>query len=93
MDIFEIIRRWHAKQAISQISEALEYDRKTIRKYIQSAKAKGITPGKELVFSHQRQILFPKEEHENDVPEGARRATGVTSFFRRFPTSFATPFS
>ena len=41
MDIFELIRRWHSKQTISQISHALGYDRKTVRKYIQAAKVKG----------------------------------------------------
>jgi transposase len=48
MDIYEIIRRWHSKQSISRISQALGYDRKTVRKYIQAAKVKGITPDKPL---------------------------------------------
>ena len=48
MDIFELIRRWHSKQTISQISHALGYDRKTVRKYIQAAKVKGIAPEKSL---------------------------------------------
>jgi hypothetical protein len=43
MDIYEVIRRWHSQQAISHIAEMLQYDRKTIRKYIQDAQAQGIT--------------------------------------------------
>jgi len=38
-------------------------------------------------------IIIPERYHENDVTEGARRATGVTSFFQRFLTSFAISFS
>jgi hypothetical protein len=43
MDIYEIIRRWHNGQSISHIAQILNYDRKTIRKYINDAKGKGIT--------------------------------------------------
>jgi len=43
MDIYEIIRRWHAGQAISEISRALCYDRKTVRKYIKKAKGLGLS--------------------------------------------------
>jgi transposase len=43
LDIFEILRRWHNKQSISHISRMLDYDRKTVRKIIDTAKAKGIT--------------------------------------------------
>ncbi len=42
MDIYEIIRRWHDKQSISHIADTLSYDRKTIRKYVNNAKSKGI---------------------------------------------------
>jgi hypothetical protein len=31
MDLWEIIRRWHDRQSISQIARALNYDRKTVR--------------------------------------------------------------
>lgn len=43
MDIYEIIRRWHNKQSIHQISKALGYDRKTVSKLINRVKAKGLT--------------------------------------------------
>jgi hypothetical protein len=56
MDIYEVIRRWHDQQAISHIADILNYDRKTIRKYIAEANAKGITlelplPPKESIVS------------------------------------------
>ena len=34
MDMWDIIRRWHNRHAISQIAPALGYDRKTVRSYI-----------------------------------------------------------
>ena len=37
-------------------------------------------------------IIIPERYHENDVTEGAHRATGATSFFQRFLTSFAISF-
>ena len=56
MDIYEIIRRWHDKQSISHIADVLNYDRKTVRKYVNVAKAKGIgldqpLPTKQQVIS------------------------------------------
>jgi len=56
MDIYEIIRRWHDKQPISHIADILNYDRKTVRKYINSAKTNGLNlqqplPTKEHVIS------------------------------------------
>jgi len=35
MDTWEILRRWHDKQSITDIAQSLSCDRKTIRKYIQ----------------------------------------------------------
>ena len=53
MDIYDIIRRWHNGQKLAHISHVLGYDRKTLRKYIEHAKSKGI---------NQDQPLPPKEE-------------------------------
>jgi len=53
MDIYEIIRRWHDQQSISHIADTLSYDRKTVRKYVNNAKAKGIK---------LQQPLPPKEQ-------------------------------
>jgi len=64
MDIYEIIRRWHDRQSISHIADMLRYDRKTVRKYINAAKAKGIRldqplPTKQQVISllHEATII------------------------------------
>ena len=43
MDIWEVIRRWHNKQGIREISRSLGYDRKTIRNYISFATKKGLS--------------------------------------------------
>jgi len=48
MDILEIIRRWHNRQKISHIATILDYDRKTVRNYINLAKRKGISLDKPL---------------------------------------------
>jgi transposase len=55
MDIWEILRRWHSKQSITEIAQALSCDRKTIRRYIRLAVAKGLCaetplPSKESVL-------------------------------------------
>lgn len=53
MEIYEIIRRWHANQKIRHIAKSCGYDRKTVRKYIAKAQKAGIL---------QDQNLPPKEE-------------------------------
>lgn len=44
MDAFEVIRRWHAHQSISQIARSLGYDRKTVRGYVRQAQRAGLSP-------------------------------------------------
>lgn len=48
LEIYEIIRRWHSNQAIAQISRALNYDRKTVRKIILAAQEKTLSRQKPL---------------------------------------------
>jgi len=43
MNIYEIIRRWHSGHSISAISKTLNLDRKTVRRYIQSAQTTGLS--------------------------------------------------
>jgi hypothetical protein len=43
VELLEILRRYFSGQNISQISETIGFDRKTVRKYIQGVKEKGIT--------------------------------------------------
>jgi transposase len=56
MDIYEIIRRWRSGQTISHIADALGYDRKTVRNYINNALLNGISKDKDLP---SRQELLP----------------------------------
>ena len=74
MDSYEIIRRWHDKQPISHIADILNYDRKTVRKYVNAAKAKGITLNKPLP---------PKEKIISFLQ-------GFTTLNRRNPTAQQT---
>lgn len=48
MDIWEVIRRWHDRQSISQIASALAYDRKTVRTHIRTAVSLGLSLDKPL---------------------------------------------
>ena len=66
MDIYEIIRRWHAGQKITHIATILKYDRKTVRHYIYSAKSKGICKEKALadkshILTILKDITFKKK--------------------------------
>jgi transposase len=45
IDVTEILAHWHAGRSLSEMSESLDVDRKTLRKYIAPAVAAGITPG------------------------------------------------
>ena len=55
MDIWEVIRRWHDRQAISQIARTLDYDRKTVRGYIHQAQRLGWSP--ELPLPAKDEVL------------------------------------
>ena len=62
MDIYEIIRRWHSRQSITHIAQALGYDRKTVRKYIRLVSNNLCPldkplPPKEQVLEHIRTLL------------------------------------
>ena len=60
MDIWDVIRRWHNRHSISQIAQALGYDRKTVRTYIRLAMDVGLSlteplPAKEGVLERLRE--------------------------------------
>ncbi|NIL77312.1 IS21 family transposase [Rhodococcus sp. B10] len=52
-DLIEMFRHWNAGRSQVDISEALGLDRKTIRKYLQSAVAEDIEPAPKEVFDEQ----------------------------------------
>lgn len=61
MDAWEVLRRWHSRQSISHIARILGYDRKTVRRYVRLARAKGLSqeaplPSKEEVLILVRQM-------------------------------------
>ncbi len=45
VDVTEILIHWYAGRSLSEVSESLAVDRKTIRKYVEPAVAAGMTPG------------------------------------------------
>ena len=46
IDVTEILVHWHAGRSLSEMSQSLGVDRKTIRKYVAPAVAAGIAPGR-----------------------------------------------
>ena len=69
MDIYEIIRRWHDGQSTSHIAKNLNYDRKTVRKYINYARAKGITLDQPLpAKQHMVDLLLDVAIAQNTRP-------------------------
>jgi hypothetical protein len=43
MDVWDIIRRWHERQGIREISRATGFDRKTIKSYKRLAESAGLS--------------------------------------------------
>ncbi len=73
MNIYEIIRRWHSGQTISAIAKTLNLDRKTVRRYIQSAQTAGISqdaalPGEADLLA-LLQPLSPSGERQKPAAE------------------------
>jgi transposase len=44
MDVWEVVRRWHAGEGIRKISRDLHYDRKTVQRYTRLASSIGLFP-------------------------------------------------
>jgi hypothetical protein len=53
VDVVEILTHWYAGRSISEVSDSLDVDRKTIRKYIAPAVAAGMAPGGAAVTQAQ----------------------------------------
>lgn len=58
MDNWELIRRWHSGQSIRHIARVLEYDRKTVRRYINKLKDAGLTREGPLPEREQVERIF-----------------------------------
>ncbi len=61
MDIWEIVRRYKAGQTIRTISEALGYDRKTVRKYIRHLQEKGISLRDDTPIDKEKIVVVLRE--------------------------------
>lgn len=72
MDIYEIIRRYHSGQKINHISKALNYDRKTVRKYITTAKENGML--NKAIPLPDKSALLQLFIHHNNEKEHQRPA-------------------
>jgi transposase len=57
IDVTEILVHWHAGRSISEVSESLGLDRKTIRKYIAPAIDAGMVPGDPTLSQAQWAVL------------------------------------
>lgn len=70
MDVWDIIRRWHDRHSISQIAQALGYDRKTVRGYIQLAESAGLSPEKPLPEKEEGlRLLQNLHHHRGRLPK------------------------
>jgi transposase len=72
MDIWDVVRRWHDKQSISEISQALGYDRKTVRRYIGLAMRNGIRRDAPLPTKDQVMGVLAGWSHLNGRAASAR---------------------
>jgi transposase len=61
MDIWEVIRRLQAGHSLRSITRSLGYDRKTIRKYLNELRSKGISLEKGSELDEQRIIPILRE--------------------------------
>src|SRR2546430_11038710 len=57
VDVTEILIHWYAGRSLSEVSDSLGVDRKTIRKYLAPAVAAGIIPGGPARATAQRAAL------------------------------------
>src|SRR5467141_591208 len=71
MDVWDIIRRWHAGQAIRDIVRSTGYDRKTVKGYKRLAQSIGLSPEKPL--PEKQEVLRLLENHREHAKLG--RAT------------------
>jgi len=75
MNIYEIIRRWHSGHSISAISKTLNLDRKTVRRYIQSAQTAGLT--REAALPEEADLLAMLQPLS---PSGERQKPAAQQF-------------
>lgn len=62
MDVWEVVRRWHAGEGIRKISRDLHYDRKTVQRYTRLASSIGLSP--EAPLPPRQEILASLKDAE-----------------------------
>jgi transposase len=73
MDVWDIIRRWHERQGIREISRATGFDRKTIKSYKRLAESAGLSVDEPLPEKEEVQKLL-MEHDERSSPGRTPRA-------------------
>lgn len=70
MDIMELFRQWQAQRKGKHIAESMSIDRKTVRKYLNEFKAKGLTRETSIEDKEQIQAILQTivNESEHDTP-------------------------
>lgn len=68
VNIREIIRRYRAGQSIRSIAHAMGYDRKTVRKYINQLRAKGILDSEIMIENKELADILVEEVAQHGRP-------------------------
>ncbi len=68
MDIREIIRRYRAGQTIRSIASTMGYDRKTVRKYINQLRAKGILDSETMIENKELADMLSEDATQHGRP-------------------------
>jgi len=74
MEIWEIVRRIQAGQTIRSIARSLGYDRKTIRKYLNYFRSKGVVVEKGSVVDEQQILPLLQELVRENERSSAKQA-------------------
>jgi transposase len=72
MDVWDVIRRWHDGQNISQIARTLSYDRKTVRCYVRLAHICGLSPDTPLPPKDEALRLLEEKAESSPRPSIAQ---------------------
>ena len=79
-DLWEVYRRWTARQSVSRMATAEQRDRKTVREYIAAMRSVGLEPeGQPLSREefHRRTASLLPQKNERTAPMREQRAPYV----------------
>jgi transposase len=76
MDVWEVIRRWHARQGLREIARSLGYDRNTVRHYTRVARSRGLSPESPLPSKDEvLRLLETAEPSSGRLPQAQTALT------------------